>query len=226
MLMKSQNTNAGHRRHGASGFSLTELLIIMTIIIIMSSFAAMSAGPLMKEQRLNNAYNTTVSAMRQAHDQAVAQRTSYSVTFANHTGAPSDIVVAPSLRAGMPGYTGELNTVTYTLPKDVTFLAQTGLPTDKTKVPDGYGSGAPAIDFGYTASGSGTGGAATVYFCPDGSSQANDAGQCTTNWSGGVVYLAQSGNVMNTRAVTLWGGTGRIRGWRLTNSGGLQWIRQ
>jgi len=35
----------------------------------------------MKQQRITNAYNTTLGAMRQARDNAVSQRTSYSVTF-------------------------------------------------------------------------------------------------------------------------------------------------
>jgi Tfp pilus assembly protein FimT len=225
--MKSLGRNAGRRRHGASGFSLSELMIVLTIIIIMVSFAAMSLGPLMAQQRVTNAYNIAMSAMRLAHDQAVAQQSSYSVTFANNGSAPSTATVAPSLQTGSAAYQGEQAAVVYKLPTDIQFLAIAGIPTTAAKVPDGYGAGAVAIDFGYTASGTGTGGATTVYFCPDGSSQAFDTGKCSTNWSGGVVYLARSGDLMSSRAITLWGGTGRIRGWRLITTGGVnKWIRQ
>lgn len=222
--MKSLRTNTRYRRHAASGVSLTELLIVLFVIIIMSAFAALSLGPLLRHQHLTNAYNITMSAMRRGHDQAVAQQTSYSVIFANHVGAASDIVVAPSLQVGMPAFAGDQSAADYQLPSDVQFLAQGGLPATG---PDGYGAGGVAIDFGYTASGTGTGGSNTIYFCPDGSSQAANAGLCGANWSGGVVYLANPGDVMGTRALTLWGGTGRIHGWRISTTGGVNtWIRQ
>jgi len=35
-----------------------------------------------------------------------------------------------------------------------------------------------------------------------------------------VLYLARPGNLYSSRAVTLWGITGRIRGWRLYQNGG------
>jgi prepilin-type N-terminal cleavage/methylation domain-containing protein len=228
--MRSLNTNAGHRRNGASGFSLTELLIVLAIIIIMVSFAAMNAGPLLKQQHVTNAYNTTLGALRQARDYSVAQSTSYSVTFANNVGAPSTITVTPTT-----AFNGNQNAVTYTLPLDVTFLALAGIPTAANKVPDGYGTGAVAIDLGYTANG-GTGGTNIIYFCPDGSAQNLPcvaaggywtSGGYAKNWSGGVVYLAQTGNLLSSRAFTVWGGTGRIHGWRLYQPGGVyQWQRQ
>jgi len=46
------------------------------------------------------------------------------------------------------------------------------------------------------------------------------------NWSGGVIYMARS-DMLSFRALTLWGGTGRIHGWRLYGLGtGYQWVRQ
>jgi hypothetical protein len=159
--------------------------------------------------------------MRQARDNAVSQRTSYSVTFQNAT-IPNTITVAPTLT----GFQGDQNTTTYALPTDVLFLAQSAVSS--TAPPDGFGTGSYAIDFGYTANSS-AGGATTFYFCPDGSAQdAEDgAGNCSGALDNGVVYLAQSGNVLSSRAVDLWGGTGRVRGWRLyTKTGGYQWLRQ
>ncbi len=236
MLMRSLDTNKGHRKYGAGGFSLTELLIVLAIIIIMVSFAAMNMGTLMKQQHVTNAYNITLSALRLARDNSVAQSTSYSVTFANNAGAPSTIIVTPTTAfAGDQNANGTLMTNTYQLPSDVTFLALAGIPTAANKVPDGYGAGAVAIDLGYTANG-GAGGSNIVYFCPDGSAQNLPcvaaggywtSGGYAKNWSGGVVYLAQAGNLLSSRAFTLWGGTGRIHGWRLYQPGGVyQWQRQ
>jgi Tfp pilus assembly protein FimT len=231
--MKSLGRNAGHRRHGASGFSLSELMIVLTIIIIMSSFAVMSLRPLLAQQHVTNAYNTTLGALRQARDNSIAQATSYQVTFANNTGAPSTITVAPT-QTGGNAFQGDLNAVTYTFPSDVTFQVQTGFPTSAATVPDGYGAGAVAIDLGYTANG-GAGGSNTIFFCPDGSAQTlacasgsySTSGGYATSWSGGVVYLGQTGNLLSARAFTVWGGTGRIHGWRLYQTGGVyQWQRQ
>ena len=120
--------------------------------------------------------------------------------------------------------------MTYQLPPDVSFLAQTGLPTTTATAPDNYyNSGLQAIDLGYAANGY-TAGVNTVYFCPDGSAQnaQNGAGQCSGSWEGGVVYIAQSGNLLSSRAITLWGGTGHIHGWRLYSQSGetYQWVRQ
>jgi prepilin-type N-terminal cleavage/methylation domain-containing protein len=226
MFMRSLNKNA---RHQASGFSLIEMMIVLAIIMVAASISFMNVGPVMKQQHVTNAYTTTLAAMRLARGYAVAQRTSYSVTFANAV-SPSPyatVVVAPVVA----GFQGDRNAATYQLPQDVSFLAQSGLPTASTAVPDGYGAGTAAIDFGYTQNGIGTGGQSVIYFCPDGSSQrapgTNNDGTCPGTWDGGVVYLARSGDLLSSRAITLMGVTGRIRGWRLyAKTGGYQWQRQ
>ena len=199
-------------------------MIVVALILMVGRITFMSLIPMLKAQRVTNAYNITLSAMRQARDNAVAQRTSYSVVFANPTTGAT-ITVAPTLSGGFQGSQGS---VTYNLPSDVTFDAESAVAT--TPTPDGFGAGNRAIDFGYTASGVGSGGSSTIYFCPDGSSQdgSEGTGQCTGNWSGGVIYIARTGELMSSRAITLWGGTGRIHGWRLysNGSGGYQWLRQ
>jgi Tfp pilus assembly protein FimT len=200
---------------------LLEVMTVLAISITVSVVSVVSMVPVMAQYRLSNAYNTTLAAMRQARDNAVSQRTSYSVTFTSTTTPlVNSITVAPTLTGG---FQGTQSTVTYKLPTDIAFLAQTGLPTTG---PDGFGAGSSAIDFGWTGSGTGSGGSTVVYFCPDGSSQA--AASCAASWSGGVVYIARGGDLLSSRAVTLWGGTGRVRGWRLysNGSGGYQWLRQ
>lgn len=210
------------RRHHASGFSLLEIAMVLAILIIVASISFMSLQPSLRAQRVNNAYNTTLSALRQARDNAVAQRTSYSVTFLT-SSSTNTITVAPTLST----FQGAQNSVTYSLPTDIAFTVVAGVPTSGT--PDGFGSGAKSIDFGYTATGSGSGGQTVLYFCPDGSAQdsTGGAGNCNGNWNSGVVYLARPGELLSSRALTVWGATGRIRGWRLYGqSGGYQWQRQ
>jgi Tfp pilus assembly protein FimT len=219
--MTSQERNARRRKHREGGFSLLEMMAVVAITLIVTVVSGMTLIPMLKQGRVTNAYNTTLSALRQARDNAIAQRTSYSVTLANGTSS-STITVTPTLST----FQGAQNTTVYNLPSGMTFIAQTGLPATG---PDSYGTGITAIDFGYTANGS-TGGQSTIYFCPDGSAQDAEggAGACSGSWDGGVVYIARSGEILSSRAVTLWGGTGRIRGWRLysNGSGGYQWLRQ
>jgi Tfp pilus assembly protein FimT len=228
MLMRSLETNAGDRRHGASGFSLLEMMIVVALTIVVAVISVMSLMPLLSAQHLTNAYNTTMGAMRQARDNAVSQRTSYSVTFVTSTSPNTNtITVAPTT-----AFTADQVSVTYQLPTDVAFLAQSGVPSPG---PDSFGTGGNAIDFGYTAS-SNAGGQTVIYFCPDGSAQTASSCAGMGNWDNGVVYLngpativgsSFSGYLLNSRAISLWGGTGRVHGWRLYPlGGGYQWLRQ
>jgi Tfp pilus assembly protein FimT len=223
-IMKSLRTNASRR---TSGFSLLEMVMVLALIIIMATISFISLQPLMKQQSVNNAYNTVLSAMRQARDNSIAQRTSYQVVL-DSTTTPHRITVQPTF-ANAQGTQGP---VTYTLPTDVKLSAEAGIPTSTTKTPDGFGTGAKAIDFGYTGQAASLGGKNFIYFCPDGSAQdgagAGGTGQCTGNVNNGVVYIARPGDLMSSRALTVWGATGRIRGWRLYNggAGGVAWQRQ
>lgn len=199
------------------------MVIVMSIILIMAGVSYVSMQPMLKAQHVNNAYNTVLSAMRQARDNSVAQRTSYVVTL-DSTTIPHTITIAPTL----PGPQGIQAPITYKLPQDVTFDAEFGIPTAPNKTPDGFGVGAKPIDFGYTGQGVGVGGKNIIYFCPDGTAQdaTGGAGQCTGNMNNGVVYIARTGELLSSRALTVWGATGRIRGWRLYTSGGTAWQRQ
>ena len=202
-------------------------MTVVAIAITVTVVSVITLVPLLQSQHVTNAYNMTLTALRQARDNAVSQRTSYSVTFANPV-SPSPYATIAVAWAPAAGETALPNgnvpaTVTYQYPTDVGFL----LPPSSTAAPDGFGTGANAIDFGYTASSS-TGGATTIYFCPDGSAQTSNLCYGPGNWDGGVVYLGRSGNAYSDRAVDLWGATGRIHGWRLYALSGstYQWVRQ
>ena len=158
MFMRSLEINARHRRHRTSGFSLVEMTIVVAITITLTVVAVITLVPLLQAQHVTNAYNMTLAALRQARDNAVSQRTSYSVTFANKV-SPSPYATIAVAWAPASGETSLTNgtsngltpaTVTYQLSTDVSFLT----PPAGTTSPDGYGTGTHAIDFGYTASSS------------------------------------------------------------------------
>ena len=61
-----------------------------------------------------------------------------------------------------------------------------------------------------------------ICFNPDGSAQ-----DINSNTNNGVVYLARTGSLYTSRAITVWGSTGRLRGYRLyPNGGGPIWRQQ
>lgn len=223
--MHSPRRKLSRRSNRARGTSLLEMMMVVAIIMIMATVSFMSLQPVMKQQRVNNAYNAVLSAMRQGRDNAIAQRTSY-VVIMDTTTNPHSITVAPTFG----GFQGAQNSVTFQLPMDIWFDNEPGIPTANNKTPDSFGTAGRAVDFGYTGSGTGVGGLNRIYFCPDGSAQdaAGGAGQCMGNFSSGVVYIARRGELMSSRAITVWGATGRMRGWRLYNNGagGTAWQRQ
>lgn len=215
-----------HDARGQSGFSLLEMMLVVALLLVCSSITFMSLQPVLKQQRVTNGYNIALSALRIARDNAIAQRTSYSVTF-NNAVTPNTVVVAPTF----VGFQGVQPAVTYTLPNSVAFDAEPGIPTGNVNTPDRFGTGANAIDFGYTGQGAGVGAQSVIYFCPDGSAQdaaGGGAGGCSGNSNSGVVYIARTGDLMSSRAITVWGATGRIRGWRVysNGAGGTVWKRQ
>lgn len=192
------------------GFSLIEMMGVIGIILIVSAFAVMKLQPDLQETRVTNAYNTTLMAMRQARDISVAQRQTYYVTF-THNAAPPDTITLTQ------GGTGTVID-TYQLPLDLAFTVVTGIPTGAGQTPDGFGNGGTAIAFDQGVSG---GAANVVYFYPDGSAQ-----DVNGNINNGVIYIARPGFLYTSRAITLWGATGRLRGWRVYSNNGSTYWRQ
>jgi prepilin-type N-terminal cleavage/methylation domain-containing protein len=192
------------------GFSLLEMVAVLAIAMVASSIFFINLMPALKQVRVTNAFNTALSTMRRAHDAAVAKRGVLIVTFT----APRTMTVAQET-ATSPAW---FPTTTTTLPDDMSFTAISGLPNPG---PDQFGTGATAIDFAQGISG---GVQNKIYFHPDGSAK-----DINKNINSGVVYIARAGELWTTRAITVWGATGRIRGFRLEqkpSSSGNYWRLQ
>jgi prepilin-type N-terminal cleavage/methylation domain-containing protein len=195
------------------GFSLLELTVTITIGLILAALTDAALQPVFRQQRVNDAYNLTISALRRAHDAASADMRVYEVTFT---------AAVPNVNGGTITVTQDIagSPVLFTavLPVDVTYHVETGIPAPTT--PDGFGTGANAFDFDQPPGG--TGGSNVIYFYPDGT--AEDA---AGNINNGVVYMGVPGQLQTQRAVTLWGYTGRIRGWHLyDNASKWTWSQQ
>jgi len=198
-------------RRQTRGFSLIEMMAVISIVFIVSAFAMISLQPVLKFGRVTNAYNQSLMAIRQTRDLSVAQRQTYYVTF-THNAVPPDTITITQ------GATGAVIN-TYQLPIDISFTALSGIPTAAGTTPDGFGLGAAAIDFDQGVSG---GVKNVIYFYPDGSGQ-----DVSGNVNNGVLYVARTGDLYSSHAITVWGATGRMRGWRLLqNSSGKAFWRQ
>lgn len=194
-----------------SGFSLLEALVVIAIILVMAAAAIIQIAPTLKTAKSNTALETTLGLMRRYHEAAVDQRRVYRLTFQ----APRTIQV--DLQA-IDSQTGNItyNSVTsIDLPIETQFLCVSGIPTAASAVPDGLGDGKTPIDFSVDYGGGGT----VIFFQKDG--RATDALGRLNN---GVVYIAQPGDLNSSKAVSVLGATGRVKGWRIfSSSNGSDW---
>jgi prepilin-type N-terminal cleavage/methylation domain-containing protein len=176
------------------GFSLLELLIVIAIGLTMAGVTFMSLMPLFKQNHVDAAYDTTLSVIRNYRNQSITQSKRYIVFFT----APGTITVQ-YWGVGVPTSPPPVTVATYTLPQDIQFLVQAGFPNPG---PDNLGIGTTAINFNNCALVS----QPCMIFYPDGSAQ-DDLG----NFTNGVVYMTRPSDMYSSRAISVFGTTGRIR---------------
>ena len=192
------------------GFSLLELLVTISIGMTMAGVTFVALMPLFKENNVDTAYDTTISVIRNYRNQSISQSRRYILTFT----APGTITVQ-YWGVAVPVSPPPVTVATVTLPPDIQFAVQAGFPA---AAPDSFGAGGTAIDFDQ---GMGLGSQNYIMFMPDGSSQ-----DTLGNYNSGVVYLTRLGDMYSSRAISVFGTTGRVRGWRLYNQSGNTWVQQ
>jgi prepilin-type N-terminal cleavage/methylation domain-containing protein len=205
------------------GFSLIEMVIVLAIAMIMIAVTFITLQPALKDVHANNAYATALSQIRTARSRAVQTRQQYIVCFgattpggaASPLGAPTAGSIQIFLWPSGSALSASVQVSKVDLPLDMQFLALAGLPA---AAPDGFGNGTVALDFDQ---GIAAGAKNQIVFMPDGSAH-DTAG----NFNSGLLYVAGS-NLASTRAISLWGASGRIRGWRLSTATPTPtWIQQ
>jgi Tfp pilus assembly protein PilE len=206
--MKEHMTSRRYR-----GFSLLELLITVAIGFTLAGITFVALMPILKQTHIDSAYATTLGTIRNYRNRAVTERKRYIVSFT----APRTITVQ-YWAVAVPVSPPPVTVATFTLPPDMQFAVQAGFPTSAATVPDGFGAGGAAIDFDQ---GMGLGSQNYIMFMPDGSSQ-----DTLGNLNSGVLYITRTGELYSSRAITVFGSTGRIRGWRLYNQAGAKWVQQ
>lgn len=200
------------------GFSLLEMMITVAIGLTLAGITFVALMPAFNKNHVDLAYDTTLMVLRNTRHLAITQSHQYYVNF-NPGGLPAGTIQVTYQPPAVNGILPPVQQVaTYSLPSDVTFSVKAGFPAT---APDSFGGGITPIDFGQ-----GLGGGSLNYVCfmPDGSSQDN-----LGNYNSGVVYVTRQADptIYTARAISVWGATGRIRGWRLYNvSGTTEWVQQ
>jgi prepilin-type N-terminal cleavage/methylation domain-containing protein len=193
------------------GFTMLELLITIGISLTVAAITFVGLTPLLKQSHVDAAFDTTFTAISGFRNQATTRTMSYILTFPT----PGTITVQ-YWPGGVLVSSAPVTVATYTLPADMQFAVQAGFPNPG---PDGFGDGTAPVTFNpCTVVDAGQ---PCLILMPDGSAQ-DDTG----NYNGGVVYLTRAGDLYSSRAISVIGPSGKIRGWHLNNPGGNAWVEQ
>jgi len=208
------HTPAGVVRREACGFSVLEMVVVMGVVLVVAASALINILPSVKSSRSNAAMEMVLGEMRRAHERAIDERRIYRVTFVAPQTILVDVgqvaVIGSTITNSAPVFVAAQPPLP--LPGNIQFLAIPGIPTSPQATPDGFGIGAAAIDFDVANGGGGT----QIYFQPDG--RALDV---ANRLNDGVVYVAEPNNLYSSRAVSLYGSTGRSKSWFLKQVNGV-----
>jgi type II secretory pathway pseudopilin PulG len=213
------NIRSRKNRRAESGFSLVEAVVVLGVVLVVAAGAVMNILPSIKSSRSNAGMELVLGEMRRAHERAIDERRIYRVTFTAPQTIQVDVgqvvVIGSTITDSAPVFKAAQPPLT--LPGNIQFLVVPGIPTNPNATPDGFGTGATAIDFDIANGG----GATQIYFQPDG--RALDG---ANRLNDGVIYLAEPRNLFSSRAVSLYGTTGRSKSWFLTQvNGATKWTQ-
>jgi len=166
-----------------------EILMVTGLVAVVGAFSMIIIGPALEARNVEMAVRTVSTQMSRARQFSVDARRRTRVTFTT----PSTITVDEQAPVSQGGAWTQISTIE--LPGDMELGVDAGIATG----PEGYGV-TQVADFS---------GVSQIFFMPDGSA-VTSAGILTN----GVVYVTQPSNSMDTsRAVTLFGTTGRVKRW-------------
>ena len=167
------------------GFTLSELLISISIMSILSGITAVGFSSASQAMKGNAGTQQVRAQLRLARDLAISQRRSMEVQFI----APNEI---RTIRWEIPSGMTTVNQ--YFLEGNVEFHRFSSVPD----TPDGFGITGPVSFTGQTSR-----------FLSNGHFVDEDGA-----FSSGNIFLAIQGQPSSQRAVTIFGGTGRSRAYR------------
>jgi prepilin-type N-terminal cleavage/methylation domain-containing protein len=189
----------------ANGFSLIELMVVLTIIFVVSAIAIPMLTTNLQQARVDAEMREVVDTLRQAREYSIANRRYVQISFPANNQI--QLTQMNNLTPGAGGANPVLTTLTLAPP--LVFNLD-GMPD----TPDAYGN-ANAIEI----NGINGGPPAGMYFQSDGQFVA----AATYLPINGSLFMGYPGQKSTARAVTILGTTGRVRGWK--SSGNATWYQ-
>ncbi len=186
-------------RQRQAGFSLVELLVMLGIAGIVSAMAVVQFGAAASAMRADGGMRVVMGMLNNARELAISQRRYVQVQFL----LPNQIRLVRTDVNSAGTITGTTVLSTVPFESGVTFIKDALLPD----TPDAFGM-ATAVNFGT---------ATTIQFATDG--QLVDQ---TGNALNGTVVVASPNSPDSSRAVTVFGSTGRVRAFRWN---GRAWVQ-
>jgi len=195
------------------GFSLIELLTVMLVITILAAWAVLGTGSFSTASKANAAMGMVVTQLRQARQIAITSRRNVLVTVTPPNKIQLAIETLPGEAAAAPLPPMYLND-----------NATDGMQFTTFSLPDtpmGFGN-AQAINF---TSSTGAAGGLFVLFTASGcfvgtTAASNFSAVGNSNLVNASIFIGKPGDVRTARAVTVLGGTGRVRSFWWD---GVQW---
>jgi Tfp pilus assembly protein FimT len=208
------------------GFSIVEMVVVMGMLIVIAAIASIQLQPTLQQFRSSTGLDQLKAALRQARETAISQRRTIVITFPTATTTNNTInmyqMVVTAGATGTPPTVAEATTPfnKVVLEGTVQFLTY----ASETDTPDGYlNGGSPTVGNGvYTESTTGAvvsgGPTSGMQFQSDGTFTDGNGSLLNATFFVGVPSMKET-----ARAVTLLGGTGRVRTWSNNGSG---WVVQ
>ena len=214
--MKQQQPNSESTQRSANrarGFSMIEVSVVIMLILIISAMAIFALQPSLQDAKYDNAMREVIDQLRQAREFAIANRRYVQVTFPTVViaGQPTQYQVVTTVRNAPPLGPAGVDAVLSTVP--IQIPAQYFLFPGAPDTPDGFGNASP-IEF----EGLNPGPILGMMYQSDG--ELIDGG--TFQPINGTVFIGFPNQPTASRAVTVLGATGRVRGWKYTGAAWFQ----
>jgi type II secretory pathway pseudopilin PulG len=200
------------RKNRQGGYSLLEMVVVATVMMVAAGAAIMSTTGSTSTAKANTAMNEVITQLRTARQMALTKRRNILVTFTT----PNEIQLTVET---LPGEAAAATIAPMYLNDGVaggnTFYVYPGLPD----TPMAFGN-STAITL--TPASGGTAGLAVMFTTSGefvgttGGSGYNTLGN--SNPVNASIFLATPGKPNTARAITVFGGTGRVRSYSWTGS--------